>query len=88
MKNEQDGDKIEEPKSVVVGEMTKDIEELRNKESEGILDLLKDYPGSSFEELAMLSGFCPECFDRRLAWLEKEELVKFDGEYYWRSEEE
>jgi len=75
--------KNEKEQGVIEDELINEVTDKRQKEAEEILDVLKKYPGSTCEELMMLSGFCGNCFSRRMAWLKVNKLIDFDGEYYW-----
>jgi len=87
MKKESKKAKKEKEKSVI-DTMTDEIIDKRWKEAMDILDILEVFPGSTFEELNMISGFCPRCFERRIVWLEINEMVIFNGEYYWLANED
>lgn len=75
--------KKEQPEITIIEELIKEVREKRDSEAEEILKLMKDYPGSTFEEMVMLSGYCGNCCTRRMAWLKVNGKIKFDGEYYW-----
>jgi hypothetical protein len=59
------------------------VELNRYDESQILIDILMSFPGSTREELVLLSGDCELCVDRKIAWLESEGMVNFDGEYYY-----
>lgn len=86
MKNEKD--KNEAVKEEAIGAIKAEIESNRFEEVEELLHILADFPGSSREELYAMSDACESCFERRMAWMDIEGLVRFDGEYYWLAEEE
>lgn len=86
MKNEKD--KNEVVKEEAIGAIKAEIEKNRYEESEELLNILENFPGSSREELYAMSDACESCFERRMAWLEIEGLIRFDGEYYWVADED
>jgi|GEM_PF-3488422 len=55
----------------------------RYVESQELADILISFPGSTYEELQLLSTDCELCVDRKIAWLESEGLIYFDGQYYY-----
>lgn len=69
-------------------EITENIVKGRNAEAEGIICALEVFPGSSWDELFHFEGACENCFNRALAWLKSEGIIRFDGEYYYLIEGE
>lgn len=80
-------EKNEEEKLALNPNIIEDLTEERYAEADGIVEALKNFPGSSREELWQLAPSCESCFNRSMAWLESEGLINFDGEYYYLSEE-
>ncbi|MDO9231668.1 MAG: hypothetical protein Q7U36_04305 [bacterium] len=67
----------------IAEELTDEVINIRQNESEEMLSILENFPGSRCEELMIVSGYCGNCFSRRMAWLKVNKLVEFDGNYWW-----
>jgi hypothetical protein len=83
MNDIENKNKVDESGDEVISEMTAEIVKNRYEEAREIKSALENFPGSTCEELMMLSGFCGNCFSRRMAWLKVNKLIYFDGGYYW-----
>lgn len=88
MHKELEKDKNEVAREKAIEAIKSEIENNRYEEAEELLNILENFPGSSREELYAMSTACESCFERRMAWLEIEGLIRFDGEYYWVTEED
>ena len=88
MNKEQEKDKDEIKREEAIEAIKLEIEKNRFAEADELLNILENFPGSSREELYAMSTACESCFERRMAWLDIEGLIRFDGEYYWVAEED
>lgn len=72
--------KTEEKNSFVT---TDDVIEKRNEEVEPVLSALEEFPGSTYDELLLITG-TDECdFIRIMAWINAKELVLICGNGYF-----
>lgn len=64
-----------------------DLFDQRYAEVEALIKIVKNFPGSTLEELLRLFPCCKKCFNRCIAWLESQEIVYKEGDYYYLTDD-
>jgi len=80
--------KKEEKELAINPNITEDLADQRYAEVEGLIQALRDFPGSTLEELWQLFPCCEDCFNRYMSWLESEGIIYQEGNYYYLADED